>query len=84
MLGRIRAHEKDDVGSFVVELTLSARGLAKHVQGWRAAGFRCHLVFLSLASADLAVARVDAGSRLAATTWTRRRFGAGTGSGCKT
>jgi len=53
MRGRVRAGE-----SFAFETTLSGRNYARLVPRWRAAGYHVKLIFLSLPSADLAVARV--------------------------
>lgn len=57
MLGRLRflASERRD---FAFETTLSGRGHARWISLLRAAGYRAHLIFLALPSADLAVARV--------------------------
>jgi predicted ABC-type ATPase len=43
---------------FAFETTLAGRGHARWLQDLRAAGYRAHLIFLALPSADLAVARV--------------------------
>ena len=44
--------------SFAFETTLSGRAYLRHIARWRAAGYRVELIFLRLASADEAVARV--------------------------
>ena len=44
--------------SFAFETTLSGRGYLRHIARWQAAGYRIELIFLRLASADEAVARV--------------------------
>jgi predicted ABC-type ATPase len=44
--------------SFAFETTLSGRNYARHIPHWRKAGYHVKLLFLSLPSADLAVARV--------------------------
>ena len=57
MLARLRALaglRRD----FAFETTLSSRSHARWLRELQAAGFRTHLIFLSLPSADLAVARV--------------------------
>lgn len=52
---RVRAGE-----SFAFETTLSGRSYAGLIPRWRAAGYEVKLIFLSLPTADLAVARVAA------------------------
>ncbi len=44
--------------SFALETTLAGRGYLRMIDQWQAAGYRVKLVFLQLASADQAVARV--------------------------
>ncbi|MCE5325063.1 MAG: zeta toxin family protein [Planctomycetaceae bacterium] len=44
--------------SFAFETTLSGRNYVRHIQRWKKAGYHVKLVFLSLPSADFAVARV--------------------------
>ena len=44
--------------SFAFETTLSGRNYARLIPAWRAAGYHVKLIFLSLPSPDLAVARV--------------------------
>ena len=44
--------------SFAFETTLSGRNYARLIPRWRAAGYHVKLIFLSLPTADLAVARV--------------------------
>ncbi|WP_028310931.1 zeta toxin family protein [Derxia gummosa] len=44
--------------SFALETTLSGRAYLRLIEQWRAADYRVKLIFLSLASADEAVARV--------------------------
>ena len=67
--------------SFGFETTLSARMYARLIPAWKAAGYRVQLVFLSLPSADMAVARVQArvvaGGHDIPETMIRRRFEAG-------
>jgi predicted ABC-type ATPase len=46
--------------SFAFETTLSSRMYARLIPRWQAAGYHVKLIFLSLPSADLAVARVAA------------------------
>jgi predicted ABC-type ATPase len=57
MLDRLRllARGRRD---FAFETTLAGRGHARWLQALRRSGYRAHLIFLSLPSADLAVARV--------------------------
>jgi len=47
-----------DGSSFAFETTLSGRHYAGMIPRWRAAGYHVKLIFLSLPTADLAVARV--------------------------
>jgi predicted ABC-type ATPase len=67
--------------SFAFETTLSGRNYIRHIRQWRAAGYHIKLVFLSLPSADLAVARVKArvaqGGHHVPEAIVRRRFDAG-------
>ena len=44
--------------SFAFETTLSGRGYLRMIAQWQAAGYRVKLIFLELASADEAIARV--------------------------
>ncbi|MFZ4437815.1 MAG: zeta toxin family protein [Syntrophales bacterium] len=44
--------------SFAFETTLSGRMYARHISVWREQGFRVKLLFLRLASPELAIARV--------------------------
>lgn len=44
--------------SFAFETTLSGRGYARMIPVWRNAGYKVKLIFLSLASAEVAIARV--------------------------
>lgn len=44
--------------SFAFETTLAGRNYARSIPSWRAAGYFVTLIFLSLPSADMAVARV--------------------------
>ena len=46
--------------SFAFETTLSGRNYARHIRRWKRAGNHVKLIFLSLPSADLAVAREKA------------------------
>ncbi len=67
--------------SFAFETTLSGRGYLPRIASWQAAGYRVELIFLRLASADEAVARVavrvrQGGHDIPETT-IRRRFAAG-------
>lgn len=44
--------------SFAFETTLSGQGYAQHIPRWREAGYRVTIFFLSLPSAEMAIARV--------------------------
>lgn len=44
--------------SFAFETTLSGRGYLRQIERWQAAGYRVKLIFLQLASAEEAIARV--------------------------
>lgn len=80
MLERLRflAHQRRD---FAFETTLAGRGHARWLQELRASGYRTHLIFLSLPSPDLAVARVaervQQGGHDVPEEVVRRRFAAG-------
>lgn len=80
MLERLRvlASAKQD---FAFETTLSGRSYVRWLRELRAEGYRRHLVFLSLPSADLAVARVAGrvrrGGHHVPDDVVRRRFTAG-------
>jgi predicted ABC-type ATPase len=67
--------------SFAFETTLSGRNYARHIVRWKQAGYHVKLIFLSLPSADVAVARVKArvsqGGHNVPETVVRRRFDAG-------
>lgn len=73
---RVRAGE-----SFAFETTLSGRNYARAIPRWREAGYYVKLIFLSLPTADLAVARVAArvahGGHNVPEEVIRRRFDAG-------
>jgi predicted ABC-type ATPase len=66
---------------FAFETTLSGRSHARWLRQLQAAGYRTHLIFLSLPSADLAVARVAdrvrRGGHDVPEAVVRRRFAAG-------
>ena len=66
---------------FAFETTLSGRSHARWLRDLQTAGYRTHLVFLSLPSAELAVARVAdrvrRGGHHVPDTVVRRRFAAG-------
>lgn len=68
-------------GSFALETTLSGLGYLRHVRAWQQAGYHVSLFFLSLPSADMAVARVAArvqqGGHNIPEAVIRRRFLAG-------
>jgi predicted ABC-type ATPase len=67
--------------SFAFETTLSGINYAKQIPGWRKAGYHVTLIFLSLPSAELAIARVHnrvaQGGHPIAEEVVRRRFNAG-------
>ena len=67
--------------SFAFETTLSGRNYARLIPRWREAGYHVKLIFLSLPTADLAVARVAAraaqGGHDVPEEVIRRRFDAG-------
>lgn len=60
--GRLMLAEMDrlanDGRSFSFETTLSGRSYLRRIRRWRAAGFHVTMMFLSLPSADRAIARV--------------------------
>ncbi len=67
--------------NFAFETTLAGRGYLRHITRWQLAGFRVELIFLRLANAEEAVARVaqrvkQGGHNLPEAT-IRRRFDAG-------
>jgi len=76
MAGKVRAG-----GSFAFETTLSGLNYARHIPRWRRAGYHVKLVFLSLPSVELALARVRArvaqGGHAVPEAVVRRRFDAG-------
>lgn len=80
MLGQI-ASKAARGESFAFETTLSGLNYSRHIPQWRAAGYHVKLIFLSLPSADLAVARVKArvaqGGHDVAEDVVRRRYDAG-------
>jgi predicted ABC-type ATPase len=67
--------------NFAFETTLAGRGHLRWIQNLRAGGYHAHLIFLSLPSADLAVARVAErvrrGGHHVPEDVVRRRFAAG-------
>jgi predicted ABC-type ATPase len=80
MLGRLRALAASR-DSFAFETTLASRSFAPWLRTLRSQGFRVHLAFLSLPTADLAVARVAdrvrQGGHSVPEAVIRRRFVAG-------
>jgi predicted ABC-type ATPase len=86
--GRIMLARLDQLvearADFAFETTLAAREYARRLAAWRDAGYRAHLVFLSLPNPDLAVARVTERVRLGAhdvpAAVIRRRYAAGLGN----
>lgn len=83
MLERLRllARERRD---FAFETTLAGQGHARWLRALRSSGYRAHLIFLSLPSADLAVARVAGrvrqGGHHVPEDVVRRRFAGGLGN----
>jgi predicted ABC-type ATPase len=71
----------DAKASFCFETNLASRGLVGRIDGWRADGYRTHLIFLSLPSEEMALARVAArvasGGHDVPSDTVRRRFTAG-------
>jgi len=67
--------------SFAFETTLSGLNYVRHIRRWRKAGYHVKLVFLSLPTAELALARVKArvaqGGHDIPEAVVRRRFDAG-------
>lgn len=67
--------------SFAFETTLSGHVYARLIPRWRMDGYRVRLIFLSLSSPEIAIARVAArvkqGGHNVATAVVRRRFEAG-------
>jgi predicted ABC-type ATPase len=67
--------------SFAFETTLSGRVYARLIPQWRRSGYRVKLIFLSLPSADIAIARVATrvaqGGHDVANAVVRRRFVSG-------
>jgi predicted ABC-type ATPase len=80
MLERLRFLARDR-RDFAFETALAGRGHLRWVRELRARGYRAHLLFLSLPSADLAVARVAErvrkGGHAVPEDVVRRRFAAG-------
>ncbi len=76
MAQKVKRHE-----SFAFETTLSGRNYIRHIRRWKQAGYHVKLIFLSLPSADMAVARVkaraDQGGHDVPEAIIRRRFDAG-------
>ena len=76
MVARVKARK-----SFAFETTLSGLGYARSIPRWRAAGYDIGVIFLSLPSVDLALARIRArvaqGGHDIPEAVVRRRFGRG-------
>ena len=75
-------HRRTERGeSFAFETTLSGRTYVRRIHQWRAQGYSVKLIFLSLSSVDLAIARVAArvaqGGHRVAEDVVRRRFESG-------
>jgi predicted ABC-type ATPase len=75
-------HRRVDAGeSFAFETTLSGRNYARLIPRWRAAGYHVKLIFLSLPTPELPIARVAAraaqGGHNVTEDVIRRRFDAG-------
>lgn len=80
MLEELERHFQADQ-NFAFETTLSGRAYLRHITRWQKAGYRVELIFLQLANADEAVARVaqrvkQGGHNIPEAT-IRRRFDAG-------
>ena len=80
MLEEIASHLRAG-NSFAFETTLSGRGYARRIPDWQGRGYRVKLIFLSLPSPEMAIARVAArvaqgGSGIPEDV-IRRRFAAG-------
>ena len=80
MLEQLEQHFRSHQ-SFAFETTLSGRAYLRHIRRWRDAGYRVKLIYLRLASADEAIARVaqrvaQGGHHIPEAT-IRRRFAAG-------
>ena len=75
------AHHTAEGRSFAFETTLSGRTYAPMIDAWRATGYIIKLIFLSLVSAEEAIARVAnrvrQGGHNIPTDTIRRRFDAG-------
>lgn len=80
MLERLRFLERSRL-DFAFETTLAGRAYAGWLRALRSSGYRAHLIFLSLPSADLALARVAErvrqGGHNVAEEVVRRRYFAG-------
>lgn len=80
MLEEIDRHAKEG-RSFAFETTLAGHNYLHRIDAWRANGFAVKLIFLSLTTADEAIARVDLrvrqGGHDVAPEVIRRRFAAG-------
>jgi predicted ABC-type ATPase len=63
--------------SFAFETTLAARSYASRIPEWRKLGYRVKLIFLSLPSSDMAVARVASRVAQAAMTCRNKLFADG-------
>jgi predicted ABC-type ATPase len=77
MLAEIDRHAAAD-RSFAFETTLAGHTHLRRIDAWRASGFTVELIFLSLASVEVAIARVamrvQQGGHHVATEVIRRRF----------
>lgn len=77
MIMEMRRHLRHG-DSFAFETTLAGRSYALHIPDWQKAGYRVELIFLSLRSIRLALARVKArvaqGGHHVAGSVIRRRF----------
>ena len=76
MTARVKAGK-----SFAFETTLSGLGYAQRIPNWRAAGYHVKMIFLSLSTVELALARIRArvaqGGHDVPVAVVRRRFGRG-------
>ncbi|MCF7978470.1 MAG: zeta toxin family protein [Chromatiaceae bacterium] len=80
MLGELQRHFNNSE-SFAFETTLAGKAYLRHIKAWQVHGYRVELIFLSLDSADEAVARVaqrvKQGGHDIPDAVIRRRFAAG-------
>jgi predicted ABC-type ATPase len=70
--------------SFGFETTLASRSFGPRIRRLIGAGYECHLVFLWLPSADLAVQELPIECVSGATRYRRQQFGVDIARGCET